>query len=384
MITAGKPVHGGYTLARDDGRIILVRGALPGEVVTIDVDKTQRPWRGTVREVIKPSPQRQDPLWDHAGGVELGYMTLQAQRNWKQAVVEDAVTHIGNGLAEHLDKRRIRLAVRQCGDAGEGTRTRLDVDMDDNNDPCMHNRGTNDLVPISDMPLATAAINELLATTSWRTQVNPGDRVRLVDPTGSEPVVATSNGTWDWEGRRVSDHVTETLDDMSWKVRATGFWQTHTHAPATLINEVMTASRLRSTDNVVELYGGAGLLTLPMSRMARHVTMYEGDAHAVHDARVNVPDADIHQTHITAPVIRDVCQRADVVVADPARNGLGINSARHVARSNASVIVLVACDPVSMVRDVSTMVEQGRDVMSLNVYDLFPFTHHMESVVVLS
>lgn len=383
-VEAGSPVHGGYTIARIDGRVVLVEGAAPGETVEIEVDETAKLWKGTVTKVITPSEDRVDHIWDHAGGAELGYLKRSAQLDWKTAVLEDAISHLGRDLDSHLKDAGLGIRVREVG-PGLGTRTRLDVDVDEEGRLAMHARGSDDLVPIDHMPLAAPAINDILADQeSWAGTWQPGDRVRLIAPTGQGPVVAVGRDVFRAPGEKTSSRVRERAAGYTWEVTATGFWQTHERAPVTLIDAVLKGARIRSTDRVAEFYGGAGLFTLPLSEQARAVRMWEGSAGAVRDAKRNAPRAEITRAAISPRVLAEGSRGADVVVADPSRAGLGVKGARALAQSDAQAIALVSCDPAAMARDVSTMVENGRAVMSLAAFDLFPHTMHIEVVTILS
>ncbi|WP_434700191.1 hypothetical protein [Trueperella pyogenes] len=105
----------------------------------------------------------------------------------------------------------------------------------------------------------------------------------------------------------------------------------------------------------------------------------EGSARAVEDARFNLantPWANVRVQNIDDSAVRG--QRADVVVADPPRAGLGKKLAAQLAR-----IVLVSCDPAAMARDVAELVKRGRRVESWRAFDIFPHTHHVEVVTCL-
>ncbi|AZN29110.1 class I SAM-dependent RNA methyltransferase [Flaviflexus salsibiostraticola] len=383
-LQAGGPVHGGYTIARVDGRVILVEGAAPGETVEVEIDESEKLWKGIVTEVIEPSPDRVPHVWDTAGGAELGYLRRSAQLAWKTAVLEDAIGHLGGPLQGHLKDAGLNVRVREVG-PGLGTRTRLDVDVDEEGRLAMHARGSDALVAIDHMPLAAPAINDILGSQDdWAGTWRPGDRVRLVAPTGQGPVVSVGKDVYKAPGRKIGARVVERAAGYSWEVTATGFWQTHEKAPVTLLDAVLKGVRLRKSDRVAEFYGGSGLFTLPLTDQARAVRMWEGTAASVRDAERNAPKAEITRASITPSLLASGSEGADVVIADPSRAGLGIKGATALAQSNAQAIALVSCDPAAMARDVRAMIENGRSVMSLAAFDLFPHTIHMEVVTILS
>lgn len=379
-IHAGQPVHGGYTLCRmDDGRVVLVEGAIPGERVLCEVDESQRPWRGKVVEVLEASEHRREPLMA-TGGAELSYMSDEAQVDWKTAVIRDSISHLGGTLADHLEARSLLPSVCSVG-PGTGTRTRIDLDATDAGELAMHARGTNDLVPVTSLPLADPRIVDFID--AWSGPWPAGKRIRLLAPSGQDAVMFDGDQVYLADGRAVSRKVTEKARGYTWKVRAGGFWQTHVRAPEVLIEAVLLGTRLRSSDRVAEFYGGAGLFTQPLADKAAEVRMWEGDAGAVADAIRNVPRALIQRDSINASILASGSVGADVVVADPSRDGLGVKGARALATSGASAIALLSCDPAAMARDVGEMVKAGRVVMSMDAIDLFPNTMHVEVVTIL-
>jgi 23S rRNA (uracil1939-C5)-methyltransferase len=108
------------------------------------------------------------------------------------------------------------------------------------------------------------------------------------------------------------------------------------------------------------------------------VTLVEGSASACADARVNL--AGRAATVIESAVEQWSPTVADVVIADPARSGLGAEAAAVLAGCSAPVLVLVSCDPVSLARDAVLLGGLGYRHAGTTVLDLFPHTHHVETV----
>lgn len=385
-LRADRAVHGGVTIARLEGRIILLSGAAIGETVRARLDTSAHPWRAETIEVLEPSADRRPHIWDSAaGGIELGYLTPKASRAWKTDVLLDAINHLGGDLADHLASREISPEVESVGGDGLGTRIRLDVDVDEQGRLAMHAPASDELIPVTHMPLAVDAINDILAhQDDWRGVYQPGDRVRLLAPTGQGPVVAVGKKVYKDPHNPTSSRVIERALGYTWKVAATGFWQTHIKAPLVLIPAVLGGVKLRREDKIAEFYGGAGLLTAPLQARGAAVRMWEGSAQAVRDAKDNVPEAEIHQANITPRQLAEGAKGANVVVADPPRTGLKVAGAKALANSGAEAIALISCDPAAMARDVSAMVKEGRRVISIRAYDLFPYTQHLEAVTVLA
>ena len=171
-------------------------------------------------------------------------------------------------------------------------------------------------------------------------------------------------------------------------VDAAGFWQVHREAPETLVHQVLAGAALTGGERVLELFAGAGLLTLPLARAvgARgEVVSVEGSRTAVDDATVTLaalPHARVRRARADARTVGRLPGPLDVVVLDPPRTGAGRDLVRAVAAHAPERIVYVACDPAALARDLRDLVG-GYAITAFTALDLFPHTHHVEIVAVL-
>lgn len=213
---------------------------------------------------------------------------------------------------------------------------------------------------------------------------------------------------------------------FDYDVDGRGFWQIHRAAPEHLVNYVLGLVRSAlggRTKNTVlwDLYSGSGLFTIPLATLANvggdsagdagsvgsaepaRVLSIEGAPIAVKNARRNIGRAGLSRDVVEA-LEGDVAQtlesqvfkasksskivrrfaHPDVVVLDPPRAGAKAQVCKQIAKSGARSVVYVACDPTSLARDVGTFKELGYSVQSLRAFDIYPNTHHVESVVLMS
>ena len=131
---------------------------------------------------------------------------------------------------------------------------------------------------------------------------------------------------------------------------------------------------------LLDAYGGVGLFAggLLGGRDGWRAVTVESNRSAVADARVNLADLDARLVASTVERLRPL--RADLVVADPSRRGLGRGGAAVLAATGTPRIVLVSCDPAAAGRDVALLTGRGYDPVESVVVDLFPHTHHTEVV----
>ncbi|MEX2626719.1 MAG: hypothetical protein WD225_07525, partial [Ilumatobacteraceae bacterium] len=140
------------------------------------------------------------------------------------------------------------------------------------------------------------------------------------------------------------------------------------------------APELGEARHVADLFGGVGLFAAAVAPRGSAVTLVESNRSAVADAEHNVPGAVIVRRDVGRWRPAAAATPIDVVVADPPRAGLGRQGTDAVVASGAATVVLVSCDPVAAARDAALLGEQGYVHDHVSVLDLFPGTHHVETV----
>ena len=293
--------------------------------------------------------------------------------------------------------------------AGTATRTRVSLTVGEDGRPGMHAFRSGMVLPLRRLPLAVEAITEigLLERSRWRAHYRPGMRIEAIAPSGGEPVVllderlltAQARSTGRRRVREVVDASALGLGELTYSVHAEGFWQVHVDAPRVLVERVVRGALGADLDGaagsrVLELYSGAGLFTLPLAALVGsggEVVSLEGNEQAVRDARRTLhdqPSARLASGRVSARSVRELAGsltggRPDVVVLDPPRQGAGREVIEAVGALGAERIVLVACDPAALARDLGTLLRSGYALGSMSALDMFPHTHHFETIVVL-
>lgn len=393
VLEIGPAVHGGHCLARHDGRVVFVRHAIPGERARVRVTERRRRgyWRGDAVEILTASPDRVPSVWPEAGpggvgGGELGHVALPAQRVWKRDVLADALTRIGGFAAD--DPLISALAVRPVdGDVtGLATRTRIELTVDAGGRAGMHRYRSHDVLALHEMPLAVPEIAALgLFERSWPA----GVRLDAVAPSDGDPLVLVDGRPWRGGRTHVRERV-EMADRVErYRLAASGFWQVHRGAPALLARAVLEAAHVGAGAHVVDAYSGAGLFSLPLARAVGEqgdVLAVEADEQAGRDARRNahgLPQLRLLTVQVDK-ALAELESAPDVVVLDPPRSGAGTAVIGRIADLATPRLVYVACDPAALARDLRFAVEHGYRLESITGYDLFPHTHHVEAIAILT
>jgi 23S rRNA (uracil1939-C5)-methyltransferase len=187
-------------------------------------------------------------------------------------------------------------------------------------------------------------------------------------------------------GKRVWIH--EEVGGRRWRVSAGSFFQSRPDGAAALVEvvrgltaDVLDRGRAGSPAVLVDAYGGVGLFagSLLVGRSGWRVLCAEESRSACADARVNLRDLDAKV--VTTRVERLRAPRAELVIADPARAGLGRRAADALVGAEPERIVLVSCDPAAAGRDAALLSARGYAPVEAVVVDLFPHSHHTETVV---
>ncbi|GAB2552835.1 class I SAM-dependent RNA methyltransferase [Leucobacter ruminantium] len=414
--------HGGVSVARHEGRVVFVADAIPGERVRARVTDAKKKSfaRAAVVEVLDASPHRREHVWaeasvdrdldDRAGGAEFGHIDLAHQRALKGEVLVDAMQRFGGvELApEDDDPESMRELLTELVEPTEGdeernglgyrTRVRLHVDPETGAVGPYAARSRR-VISVASLPLATEGINQVAPLHEPMPGVTTVD---LIDPAADDPrMLLTLAGEKERAG--AGDAVHELVEDRGFLVRAGGFWQVHREAPAVLftavrdaVSDLVADGRFDPAAGNLDLYGGAGLLAAAMAEAVGpglKVTTVEAEPGATDDAAENLSElvgalaltskVDRHLAELlkSAAPVRDRLRRGTVVL-DPPRSGAGGGVMGQLIELSPANVVYVACDPVALARDTKTLREAGYELTELRAFDIFPHTHHFESLAV--
>jgi tRNA/tmRNA/rRNA uracil-C5-methylase (TrmA/RlmC/RlmD family) len=181
----------------------------------------------------------------------------------------------------------------------------------------------------------------------------------------------------------------EQVEDREFRVSGSGFWQVHPGAAETLLDAVLAYAQPEPGEWALDLYCGAGLFAAALAEGVGPegaVFGLESEAAAVRDARANLrdlPQAQVERGRVEEALDRFQIERADLVVVDPPRSGLGRDVVERVAGLEAERVVYVSCDPATLARDLAWFGELGYPLTDLRAFDCFPMTHHVECVALL-
>lgn len=376
------------------------------------------------------------------GGAEFGHIVVPHQRRLKAQVFRDTVARIA-GLT--LDPE-VHFAGEEDEPTGQRWRTRNAFAVTPQGHIAMHAFRSVTLLPVRNMPLGVPAL-DALALWDWDftgaarvdvatpasgsrplvlvtpTPQTAADEVKLgrlrtrIRQTANASPVEVSTGLAIPGSTRHAPVKVERITGRTWveetvsterggerrfRITGDGFWQVHQHAASTLVDAVLEDARPEPGQIVADLYAGAGLFSAFLADAVGEqgrVYSVEAAQQASKDARRNLIDAD-QAVVLNGPTDKVLGswlkhpERAvadgglegaavDTVVLDPPRSGAGRKAVERILALKPARIVYVSCDPASFARDLAWLRDGGYEVERARVFDLYPDTHHLESVTVL-
>ena len=405
-----KPASGGRMIARHAGEVVLVAGAIPGERVAAVVSRAEKrvAFADTVR-VLEPSPDRRTPDGDPAcGGCLYAHIAYDRQRQLKAEVIRDAFARIGRISVES--------AIHVAGSTERGYRMRARFHVRDGH-PGFYREGTRDLCDprltgqmaddsLDGVDAAVAALKaQGITVLSVELAENlTGDQralhLDLREPRPSTDALQRAVAAAGLTGltARTLDNVFHSVGDPivsdplpaltngraadGWLRRhPESFFQGNRFLVATLATTVLDSVQLGS---VLDLYAGVGLFAVALAASGRgEITAVEGDPSSGQDLLRNAaPFHDrlrVARSSVETFLSRGLRTPPATLIMDPPRTGMSKGAADAIARSGAGRIVYVSCDAPTMARDARRLVDAGYRLVSLQGFDLFPNTPHVET-----
>lgn len=379
-----KVAHGGVFIARHDNKVVFVSGALPGEVVNAKVVQDTKSFlRAETLEVIEPSEHRVKHFWKAAlrgaGGAEFGHIALDYQRALKTDVLREALSRMA-GLESDV---QVEAAPGDDKANGLRYRTRVQLNVDESGTAGPSKVRTNEIVFTRDLPLAVLEIEEL------------GLHLKNFNGVEKIKIAASNTGNLQWSiDKKLNGdaQLIERVAGRTFRLSPGSFWQAHTAAPELLTGCVKEFADLLGFDSEkqnLDLYSGVGLFsaTLSNSYPGAKFLAVESAKQAIDDGErstQDLPNLKFHRADVLKFLRSQSAGSFDTIVLDPPRSGAANKVVEQLIRLQPRNLIYVACDPVALARDLKTLGEAGYHLKAIKAFDIFPHTHHFETVVALS
>jgi len=336
-VEPGELVAGGEALARVGGLPLFVGDIYPGDVARVRVTEVKKGFaRAELVRVEQASPLRRAapcPIAEECGGCDWTALRLDAQLSAKRRILTESLRRVG----KLFDMPEITLHVSPLN---YRLRSRL---HEENGVVGFYAMRSNRVVPLA-------------------------RECEVVGPATARHPIAGE--TWEIDGRVVVGELTL----LGYTLSTGAFFQVNRHLLETMLRRVTEIAG--SGELAIDLYAGVGFFTRPLTKAFARVIAVEGSATSIRYLKLNTTAEAIH-----APVERwiDRMPEADFVFLDPPRAGARPEVIDAIAR-NARRICYLSCDPVTFARDANRLRAAGWRLATLDLLDLFPNTHHVETL----
>ena len=375
----------GMGVARVDGWVVFVPYCLPGESVKAKVYRNEKNYSlADLVAVIEPSPDRvtpQCPLFTECGGCQYQHFSYPAQLAWKTRQVEELMKHMAgmsfpvnpchpspqqwgyrSKITPHYQKPRSPEEFMPIGFLAQGRRSQI--------------------LDVPQCPIAMQEINEALPAVREKTRRNPGKKGgtlllrATVDEAGNRQVETDNNAI-----------VTEVCGDLRYDFLAGEFFQNNPFILKEFVGYVAQQACLPETNFLIDAYCGSGLFALSLAKNFEQIAAVEVSEAAVNWARKNAEKNGITNASFLAAsaeaIFADITFPATqtTVVIDPPRKGCTQEFLDQLIAFRPRRVVYVSCDPATQVRDLAILRDAGFTLTTVQPFDLFPHTRHVENIM---
>lgn len=411
----------GEGVGRVDGFTIFVDGALPGELVSAKIFELKKRYaRATLVSLVSPSGSRREPLcnfFGKCGGCQIMHLDYDEQLKAKRSKVEEAFKRIGQlegvlieqctpSPKEYHYRNKVVMPVvcnrdlRKIGFYEKKSHRVIDIDT------CMiHNEpGDNVLKQLRSIVQASSApIRHIAIKTAASTQqvlvilVSKYDLrdvaeeimakcpsvkgvVQNVPPISGKGVFGKK-----WVALAGDSRIEEQICGLTFEISGASFFQVNTLQAEQLYRYVIEAAGISKESVVLDAYCGVGTLSLIAAEHAKHVHGIEMVPEAIRDAKGNAERNGVRNCTFSCGLTEQLIQKhgdANVVILNPPRQGCDKRVIDSLGLSLPETIVYVSCDPTTLARDLA-MLKEWYFITSVQPFDMFPQTTHVETVVTL-
>ena len=373
---------GGVGLAHADNKTFFVTLAAPGDRVRVRVDRT----RGSISfasivEVLSPSPLRVEPpcpYFGRCGGCDFQQLNYEAQLKAKSDIVKDCLHRITK--LEPVPEIKVTPSPQQWHYRGRAT-----WQFDSGQRAIgYYERGSRTVCDVADCAVLKPELQAVL------------EQVREVDwsnvPVDLKHLEVTATEEHNSFSPEFGNLRTETINlrvgDETYAYNAAAFFQANEFLLSPLLAAALgdTSGKL-----AVDLYSGVGLFTIAMARRFSQVIAVESSNKAIRFARANLREADLHNAKVLGITATEWFREnsfkpgsVDFLLLDPPRVGAESAVIKGIVGLQPRRICYVSCDPATLARDLKKLLAGGYQLTTIEAFDMFPQTHHVETVVHLS
>jgi 23S rRNA (uracil1939-C5)-methyltransferase len=370
---------GGVGLAHAEGKTIFVALAAPGDRLRVSIDRVQGNLSfATIKEILVSSPVRIEPpcpYFGSCGGCDFQQMTYEAQLAAKAEIIRDCLHRIAR--VDHPPEILVYPSPKEWRYRARAT---WQVDLEQESIG-YYERASRRVCDVADCAVLVPDLQETLE----RVRTTPlslfPQGLKHIDVVVGENGVSLAPEFADFQTSEVSLKVGTEI----YSYNAEAFFQVNQELLEQL---VATALRNATGETALDLYCGVGLFTIPLARSFRRLLGVEANPTAANFARRNLQQARLTNTRVIRSTVGEWLQAnvatltpIDFILLDPPRAGAESVVIKSILDLRPKRIAYVSCDPATLARDLKKLFAGGYKLDSISAFDMFPQTHHVETVV---
>ncbi len=430
--------NGGYGLGHiSSGQVILVQHALPQETLIVSIEETKKNYLiGRIKKVIDPHPGRVTPpcsYYGQCGGCNLQHCQYSTQLEIKKSILSDLLLR-QKDLTFQDDAFSLPPTLASPDQFAYRQRIRLQIGKKLNLG--FYKFRSHEIVPVKKCLLATAQINNTLSilrdhpenrrladlANEIELQQNPDTKKttsifqlerkpRPADISSAKKLCADSDDldrvffkgsnfplsepySRDSNNKDISlkctyPKISDALPSLEFSWEIGGFSQVNLEQNSNLIGLVINLSDVQTQESVLDLFCGMGNFSIPLAFNAKKLLGIEGQGAAIRSAKSNATTAGLTNTIFEKAHVHKACIKLaqenkafDITVIDPPRQGVPALTP-YLAKITRKRLVYISCDPATLCRDLAELSKVGFRISKIQPVDMFPQTHHLETVVLL-
>jgi len=433
----------GEGIGRIDNFIIFIPGAIYEERVRIRIVEVRRNFgRGIIEEIILPSNFRVNPpcsVYNLCGGCQLQHLDYEQQLKLKRGLIQDALTRLGKIDIQAIDllpvigmhypwryRNKGRFQVKR----EEGGRVRLGF----------YQRNSHNFIPARNCLLFSKQIGDLIdyleellnlervAVYDERTQAGNLRNILFRESKSNQEIMLVfiskenelgirsenlnnliknfsqvssiyQNINWDspitlwgkeWKLLKGKESLEEVIHSFKFRISPTSFFQINVTQAKKLYKKILSLIKLRKEEVLLDLYCGAGAISIYVAKQANKIYGVEIEKEAVKDARVNAELNHLSNLNFFLGQVEDWLNRwgknkevVGTIIVDPPRAGCSYKTLLNIIKIKPRQIIYVSCNPATLARDIGILVKAGFQIKEIYPLDMFPQTSHLEAIACL-
>lgn len=387
--------HFGRGVVHIDGKTAFIKNALPTELIDIEITKENKNYLEGINTCIyKKSSNRIKPIcqnYHECGGCHLQHLLFEKENEYKKEKVIELLnkfTSINKDKVQDItytEEYNYRNKITLHGSNGKIG---------------YHKSKTNDLIEITECPLVSNKINDIIKVIN--NQSHNIKELTIRTDNNEEKIMIKIKGEYPNTNKLQNivdvliindklitekENIISNIDNKKYYLSIDSFFQVNKTLTEKLYNEVKEIVKVSKPNKILDLYCGAGTIGIYVSDYANEIIGIDSSKSSIKNANQNKELNNTNNIKFICNKVENVIDSftndIDLIIVDPPRAGLDKNTIKNIKRINPKELIYVSCDPTTLARDLN-LLDEEYNVEFIKPYNMFPRTYHVENICYLT